>query len=225
VFRDLAERDPARRAQHLYNAGHAAHRGGRLDQAARDFEEAGKLDPSLGVATKNLDAVRREIAARRQKQGPSDAKPGGEGAPGASSDAGAPSPPSDGDGSPTQGDEAGEGKRGNPPKSSEQQGTGGSRPGDVRDATDGIDAPRADDGRPSGDGGVREPAGNAADTPGGEGAGSLDDEGAAAVGEGGEPRDGASGTMSPEAAARLVEAVPDGRPRVVVHGETSEEDW
>ncbi len=225
VFRDLAERDPSHRAQHLYNAGHAAHRGGRLDQAAKDFEEAGKLDPALGVAKKNLDAVRREIAARRQQQGPSDAPPGGQGAPGSSSEAGSPSPPGQGDGTPTAGDDSGKGKRGTPPGASERQGAGESRPGDVRDATDGIDAPEAEGGRPSGDGGVREPAGDAADAPGGEGAGTLDDEGAAAVGEGGDVREGASGTMSPEAAARLVEAVPDGRPRVVVHGETSEEDW
>jgi hypothetical protein len=44
-------------------------------------------------------------------------------------------------------------------------------------------------------------------------------------GEEGDAVAGGVGTMSREQAARLVDAIPDGRPRVVVGGDGTEKDW
>jgi hypothetical protein len=229
IFRDLAERDPDRRAQHLYNAGHAAHRGGRLDQAVKDFEAARQADPSLGGARTNLEAVKREIAARRQQQGPEsrDATSGGEGTPGDAQESGASGDPGQGEGTPTAGQDAGKGARDGRKGAPGEPGAGDPRAGDPRDATEGVEAPQAGGQRESGDGGVR-----ASEDPGTPADGApLDPSGTAAGGAEGGPDEGPAaaaapgGQMSKEAAARLVEAVPDGRPRVVVHGDTSGEDW
>ncbi|MEN9787163.1 MAG: hypothetical protein RLZZ299_2427, partial [Pseudomonadota bacterium] len=90
LYEQLAKQDPGRRAEHLYNAGMAAYRGGRLDEALADLRAAAAANPDLAPATRNAELVQKEIAARRQPQSsstppPSDPK---EGAP---SPSGAPS--------------------------------------------------------------------------------------------------------------------------------------
>ncbi len=218
LFRDLAARDPGRKAQHLYNAGHAAYRGGRLEQAAKDFEAARDAEPAFGAAAKNADAVRKEIATRRspppprnqQQQGnepqqgqtPSgEAQQGGEGASGPTGDAQATGTPGDAG--------ASKGKPGDA-KANQPQGEAPSEPLDVAGAEDG---------------GVRDPSGEGA--PSDAAASSGENAEAAPTGsDGAAPTDAAiGGSMTPDAASRLVDAVPDGHPRVTLHGETTEEDW
>jgi Ca-activated chloride channel family protein len=68
VWEQVAERstDQRQRAMARYDMGHAAYSGGRLTQALEHFRRAAEIDPELEVASKNADAVAKEIAARTQ---------------------------------------------------------------------------------------------------------------------------------------------------------------
>lgn len=225
---DAAEGDP-QRAVDLYNAGNAAYRGGRLDEALGRYEQALKLDPGLAAAQKNAEAVRKEIALRRNPPPPEDREEpapgeegGSEGAP--AGEAGEPGA----EGSPGETPEGQAGEPGQPGPSGEPGEPGDQgRPGEAGASGrpgEPSDAPPSGAGAP-GDDGTREP---------GEG---MPTEGA--LGEGGaEAREGEDGmpvqveapgedasAMSADQAARLVDGVPEGRPRVVKGGNSGREDW
>jgi Ca-activated chloride channel family protein len=230
VFRDLAVRDPARKARHLYNAGHAAYAGGRLEQAERDFSAAVEADPTLKQAESNRDAVRREVAARRSppqnkpQDGQNGSEGGGSGAQGAQGQA----QPQGGNGAAASKaaddkQRKAQGREGNAPEGNPEGSPSGESA--ARDAQ--ASRERADrTGEGSADGGVRE----SGDSPPGapeegveEGAAGLQAQGnSSSVSE---AAVAPSGPLRADEAARLVDAVPDGRPRVVLQGNVSKEDW
>ena len=66
VFTSLAAHDADHRASHQYNAGSAAYKDGRLEQALQQFEASKVEDSKFKSAGKNADAVRKEIALREK---------------------------------------------------------------------------------------------------------------------------------------------------------------
>ncbi len=66
VFTSLAAQDVDHRASHQYNAGSAAYKDGRLEQALRQFESSTAVDEKFESATKNAGAVRKEIELREK---------------------------------------------------------------------------------------------------------------------------------------------------------------
>ena len=245
LFKTLAEQDSENKAVHLYNAGNAAYRGGRLADAARSFRGAVAADPALAAAQSNADAVEKEIAARTKPPPPEDAQDQGSGQgdsedPGqgsASEQSGDAQPGEDGQAS--EGGEAGAGS-----KADGEAAPGGQSPnpagqGPQPDGSGGDAAATPGEGTPPGgagqtgdDGGERQP-GEATPAVGDEEGGAG--EGEELSGEVGEPGSDASGgggggsaspgAMTPEQAARLVDSIPDGKPRVVVGGSGTEKDW
>ncbi len=196
MFDTLAEstEDPGQRGISLYNAGNAAYRGGRLDDALGRYQEALKLAPAFEPAKKNFDAVSKEVAARHQPPPPKDASgdggddqpPGEPGQPGQPGEPGDPADPGE------------PGQPGDQPPS--DQPADEPQPGEPKDGDDPNADPQADPGDPAGDP-------------------SADPSGV------GDPVDGASDTLSAAEAARLVDSVKEGRPRVAVGGASTGEDW
>ncbi|MFH1470060.1 MAG: VWA domain-containing protein [Pseudomonadota bacterium] len=70
VWEQVAERsiDTRQRALARYDMGHAAYQGGRLTEAREHFMRAAEMDRELEAASKNAEAVAREIAARTQDE-------------------------------------------------------------------------------------------------------------------------------------------------------------
>ncbi len=131
VYDSLAMADVEQKATYLYNAGSAAYRGGRLDDAAQRFEAAAEADPRLEAASKNAAVVRREIALREQppQQEPEPQPEGGEGEENEESQEGTPSQPSgEGEGEPNQG-KGGEGQE-QPPEEQGEPGAEGEPQGE-----------------------------------------------------------------------------------------------
>ncbi len=242
LFQTLAAQDPSHRAVHLYNAGNAAYRGGRLADALDDFKEAAKADPQFGAAQTNATAVEREMAARVEppppepkdpdepqdgqadegQQGEQEGQPGEPGGEGSDAPTDG-QPPSEGEGAEQQ-----EGQEGERDPSQQSPGQGEPPP------SEGASEPKSGDGGAPDDQGQREgtPAGGEPE----QGDGEPGDEGAETVnssgeGEGDSPEGdeggatSGSGEMTREQAARLVDSVPDGTPRVVVGGRDTEKDW
>jgi Ca-activated chloride channel family protein len=252
IFDSLAAQDPARKAIHTYNAGNAAYRGGRLKDAAARFRAAVAADPSLKAAQVNAAAVEKEIAARTQPPPPDDAQQGGGGddggqsgqAGGAEQQAGDPQAGEQGAGSEADAQAAGsEPGEGQPGGQSGQPGSEGS-PGDQAAAQQGAGAegevpPESGSGEPAGEavsGSDTNPNAGTRDAvtgepaPDGQGAGeagadSLSAEGEGADGEAAVSGGAGAGDLTAEQAARLVDAVEEGRPRVVVGGRDTEKDW
>ncbi len=193
VFESLAASDTDHKGTHLYNAGNSAYRGGRLDDAARDFAAASLADPSLAGAKKNGEAVEKEIALRLRAKPPdekqdSDGDKNGEEGEDQQADAGEKQQEEDGV-KQEESDDKGELEQGN--NGAEQGANGGQE--------DAVEGPSAgdmakQDGVPDETTTVAEPS----DQP---------------------------GVMSREDAARLVEGVKDGTPRVAVGGQDTEKDW
>lgn len=198
VWRSLAAEDPDNRALWLYDAGHAAYGGGRLAEAAEHFEEAAQADPKLEAAKKNAEAVRREIQARLQEQ-----------------------PPQQDQG------EQGEQGEGQPQEGQPQQGEGQPQDGPPQDGQpqdgqagqEGQPRPPQEGTRPAEQEGAEPGAAAAAGEEGMREGEETPEEGVTAV------ESGEAGRMSKEAAGRLVDGVPDGKPRVVVGGRSTEKDW
>lgn len=204
VFDSLAATDPDHEALHRYNAGHAAYADGRLDEAANQFQAAAKADPSLAGAPKNEQAVRKEIKLRQQLAEQSQQQSDSQGEAGESQDgdeSGNNAPPQSGEpsGEPSENaqPQAGENPGQEPGKKPSQPPAGQPEPGNEGDTT-----AEGSEGQP------------------GE---LLQEE------EGGQPVDVASGegtsTMSKADAARLVDGVKDGHPRLRVGGQDTEKDW
>ena len=212
MYEQLAGADPERKGRHLFNAGNAAYRGGRLDEALEDYVAAAGADPQLESAGRNAEAVRKEIATRRNpapKSSPEDAGQQGQ-----------PSPDQDGQ----QGD----------PSSSEQDGQGQATKDDPQPGTPGQEGQQPQDGKAARQPPTGTPSGQTPASDGtreaGEGEGQpVGDPQELAEGTppgAGDPADAAApGTLTKDEAARLVESVQDGKPRVVVAGQTTEEDW
>jgi Ca-activated chloride channel family protein len=207
LYEQLAQQDPEHRAEHLYNAGMAAYRGGRLDEALVDLRAAAAAKPDLGPATRNAELVQKEIAARRDPKRPPDSPPP-EPKDGGSSPTGT---PSDGADSEQQdGADARAPQRAKPSPSDPSPSK--PSPSDPSRAPSGGGTPPTD--------GTRPPSGESG----------TDD-----LPQGAEPEQAPpasvpstspqAGRMEPQEAARLVESVPDGHPRVVVTGRSTEEDW
>ncbi len=72
IFKAAAEASPDAqdKARARYNAGNAAYRGGRLDDALADYKQALTEDPAFEQAKQNAAAVEKEIQARRQPPPP-----------------------------------------------------------------------------------------------------------------------------------------------------------
>ncbi len=202
LYQQLAAVDPERKGRHLFNAGNAAYRGGRLDDALEDYVAAAGAEPELESAARNAEAVRKEIATRRNP--PPKAPPQAEGQ--------QEQTPPEQDGQ----------QQGAPPEPQEGQGqaeepqSGKTGQGSERD--EGTQAPpEGADGTPPTDGTRTER------TPGEVGGDAPLAGGTPAEATASEPV--APGTLTKEEATRLVESVQDGKPRVVVAGRTTEEDW
>lgn len=221
IFSALAESttDGEDAARARYNAGNAAYRGGRLDQALSAYQQAMGQDAQFKDAQTNAAAVQKEIQARRspppedqqdqqdqedqqeqdqQKQAGQDGQQDQEGQPqdGQSGQDGQKPDPGDG----TRQADATEPKDGEP-----EDGNGNSKPGEPKDGQ----GERPADGEPK-DGAVAQ---DEAGEPGGEGTEVAS----------GEPGD--DGGMTAQEATQLVESVQDGKPRVVVGRPSGGKDW
>ncbi|MDP2309346.1 MAG: VWA domain-containing protein [Pseudomonadota bacterium] len=237
LFRTLAEQDPAHRAVHLYNAGNAAYRGGRLADALQDFRSAAQADPQFKPAQTNATAVERELAARTEPPPPESGEEQGE------EQAGEQEEQASGE---QQGqDGQAEGQEPPPGEEAQDQGKGGEpgedpgKAGEDGQASEGPPPEGGPSGKP-GTGSDVDDAGRREGTPldgqgeptdqepGAEGEPALSSEGEDGVEATGEAEDGTpngTGEMTREQAARLVDSVPDGTPRVVVGGRGTEKDW
>ncbi|MFN7145365.1 MAG: VWA domain-containing protein, partial [Myxococcota bacterium] len=142
LFRTLAAQDPANEAVHLYNAGNAAYRGGRLADALKSFQGAVDADPNMKAAQGNATAVEKEIAARTSTPPPED--PQGEGSQGEQGQDGqAQAEP--------QAGEPSEGQDGQPQEGQPQQGQQGEQqPQDGQASEDGEPGDPPDQGQPGG---------------------------------------------------------------------------
>lgn len=191
-----------------YNAGNAAYRGGRLDEALRAYQQAMGEDPNFLDAQKNATAVEKEIAARKR-------------------------PPPEED--QQQEDEQEQDQQKQAGQQGEQAKQGDPQPGDPQPGQAGAEQKPGDGQKPEGDGARQaeaepggEPPGEASDElPGEPGTGEPTDEpepgepGGEAVTEG----EGEGGEMSVQRASALVESVTEGKPRVVVGQPAGGKDW
>jgi len=229
IFEAVANHAPddAAAARARYNAGNAAYRGGRLDQALSNYQQSMGKDPQFADAQKNATAVQKEIQARRNQPPPqsdSQDQSGDQGDQGKDSQ-GQQGQPQDGQSDP------------NGQKSADQQ---------AQDKQDGKENP-AEQGKKAEDGTTADPKSAAADPGDGtrqaeapaqaadpEQSGDGTQPADASTAEAGEPGD--SGALEDEAraaaqgmsqaeAARLVDGVPDGKPRVVVGQASGGKDW
>lgn len=219
IFEALANQAPSdvAAARARYNAGNAAYRGGRLDQALANYQQSMGKDPQFADAQKNATAVQKEIQARRNQPPPeSDSQdPSGDKSDQSQDSQGQQGQPQDGQNDP------------NDPKSADQQAdqqaedkpeNGGAKP----------DPAAADPGD-----GAREASAESKDPPQGEAAeGAQPADGAMSEAE--EPGDSGAAEddarvagqgMSKADAAQLVDSVPDGKPRVVVGQASGGKDW
>jgi Ca-activated chloride channel family protein len=251
LYQSLAAQDPTHRGTHLYNAGNAAYRGGRLGDALQRYTDATAADPELEAAKANAGAVQKEIAARLQQQQQQQqqqdqqqqdqqqqAQQGQDGQQQQGQD-GQQQQGQDGqqqqgqDGQQQQGQDgqqqqAQQGQDGKQPQDGQQQQAQGADPGKDPAAKDAS----AQAGATTDDKGVRDAAKDGAQdgTPGADGSQVSAADGTS---EDGDDTDAAgavagsdgTGEMTRDQAARLVDAVPDGKPRVVVGGRDTEKDW
>lgn len=230
IFSAVADRasDASAAARARYNAGNAAYKGGRLDQALSYYQTAMGKDPTFAEAQQNATAVQKEIQARRNQPPPqSDSAPSPQ-------DGQQDQQPQDGQ----QGQQAQSGQQGQPPQDGQQgqpgqqaqDGQPGQQPQDGQQAQSGQQPPA---GTPPADGdGTRDaPPADADAQPGAPSATASADgeptEGEADAAEAGaEVPDGVGRPgMSAAAAAQLVDSVQDGKPRVVVGRPSGGKDW
>lgn len=72
MFQSLADTagNDKERAVYAYNAGNAAYRAGRLNEAVQDFQQSYAKDPGFTAAKQNGDLVQQELAMRLKQQPP-----------------------------------------------------------------------------------------------------------------------------------------------------------
>jgi len=242
LYRTLATQDQKNAPVYLYNAGNAAYRGGRLSQSLEDFKAAAQADPKLTAAASNAAAVQKEIAARMEQKPPPDSgesgdDQGGEGEDGQPQD-GDQGAPKSGDGQPAAGSpqSGADPAAGKPSEAGEQDGQADAQPGQPGgQPPQGAEPPTggqpAGSAEPKDEAGERAPSAEGATADGEAEAGAEGEEISAAGeasdanGDGAEGPSAGTGDMTAEEAARLVDSVPDGKPRVVVAGRGTEKDW
>lgn len=194
------------RAKDLFNAGHAAYRTGDLATAARYFDEASRADPAFAAAKGNAEAVAKEIEARRNPP-PESPPPQEEPEEQPPQDGEPQDQPQPGEGQEQPQPQPGEGQE--PPPEGQPQ-DGQPQPGQGEEAPqDG----QPQDGEPQpgeGEPGSGEPTGEPQPGEGEEGV---------------EVEESAGGDLTAEQAGRIVDAVPEGRPRTVKGGRSGREDW
>ena len=206
VLGSVADRatDPAQRDRARYNSGLAAYQGGRLTEAAEDWQRL-LQDGDHPSAQKNLAAVQRELAKRQDQPPPEqeqqDGQDGEQGDQGESEQ----QPPSGGD-------------TGQPQSSEEPPEPSDSPPDDAG----AQDPPPENDGTrpPSGDdtGSPPEPVGDRGEISEEQPSGSAD------TGAGREVKP--VGAISAQEAERMFEGVEEGTPRVTVDpGSAGGNDW
>lgn len=201
IFSALAESttDAEDAARARYNAGNAAYRGGRLDQALSAYQQAMGKDAQFKDAQTNAAAVQKEIQARRSPP-PEDQQ-----------DQQEQDDQQQQDQQKQAGQDGEQDQQGQPQDGQSGQDGRGPDPGDgtrQADATEPKDG-EPKDGEPEDGTGAQDEAG----VPGGEGTEVAS----------GEPGD--DGGMTAQEATQLVESVQDGKPRVVVGRPSGGKDW
>ncbi|GDX79509.1 hypothetical protein LBMAG42_13200 [Deltaproteobacteria bacterium] len=203
VFSAMAAADTAHRASHQYNAGNAAYRDGRLEQALNQFEASKAADPKFPSASKNAEAVRKEISLREQKEQEQQQQEGREGEP-QEGQQGQPQEGQQGEAQEGQQGEPQEGQQGEPQEGQQGEAQEGQQ-GEPKEGEQGEPKQGEQGEAAQGQEGDPEQTGAASEVEAGEGAG----------GE----------KMTAAEAARLVDGVKDGRPHVSVGGRDTEKDW
>ncbi|MFM2245130.1 MAG: hypothetical protein RL071_1204 [Pseudomonadota bacterium] len=226
VFDGVAARspDPAQRARAAHNAGLSAYKGGRLTAAEEAFARAVEQAPSA-QAQKNLEAVQKEIAARLS-QPPPQPKPPPQ--PGEEGEEQQPQEGQPQDGQPQEGQpqdgqpQEGQPQGGQPQEGQPQDGQpqdGQPQDGQPQDGQPQEGQPQegqAQQGQPARPHDGTLDGEQATPPPGAEGSPrepSADDTGAPPGGSAAAPAAAPEG-MSKDEAARLVDSVPEGTPRV-----------
>ena len=214
IFADVAARsaDPVQRQRARYNEGLAAYRAGRLRAAARSWEQVLSERPEHPAARGNLDAVERELQAREAPPPEDQGQPqAGQPQPG-EPQPGQPQPGEPQPGEPQPGEpQPGDPQPGDPPPGDPAEGPppqGRSAPGAAPPPTDGT---RSGGGEPTdtGDRGELQARGDGAAPDGSPAPPPID-----------------AGATSAEAAARAVDSVKEGTPRVRARPRPSgEQDW
>ena len=189
--------DQGAQAIDTFNAGNAAYRAGRLDDALLRYQEALKQNPELEPARKNAEAVAKEIELRKNPPPPEE----GEGQP--QND----KPP----GQPRPGDEPPANPEGAPEPSTDTPREAQTAPESDEPGTPDVVPPPSDAGPPPGD--ATKAAAEA--EPQDSGQSSTVDE----------PNERGMVRLTPDQASRLVDSVQEGKPRVRVSGQESEKDW
>lgn len=252
VFEGVAARSPdaSQQARARYNAGLSAYRGGQLTEAAKAWERALASKPGDPAAQKNLEAVQKEIAARLAQAPPEPPPQGEEGEPQDGQQG------EQGPEQPSEGGQQGEQNDGQQPQPGQQKGQQGGQPGEPQagqppgqpgapPAGERGGQPQPQDGAQQGDPNAQppendgtmagppagaEPGAPEGAQPGAQAAGAgAEDTGQAEPGQaaGGAPSDRpAPEGMSPDEAARLLDSVPEGSPRVRANRDRSGgRDW
>jgi Ca-activated chloride channel homolog len=208
VFLSLAAQDTSQEALYRYNAGNAAYRDGRLERAVEHYTAAGASDPKLASATKNGGAVKKEIALRERQE---EQQQDGEQQDGEQQD-GQQQDGQQQDGQQQDGQQQ-EGQQQDGQQQDGQQQDGEQQDGQQQEGQQ-QDGQQQDGQQQDGHQEVMEQG-----QPAGPDDGTEGDSGTVQTGV------AADEDMTAEEAARLVDAVVDGRPRTRVTGDTTEKDW
>ena len=196
-FAEVADRalDAELRKGARYNAGNAAYASGKLEEALTSWDRVLEIDPDFEPALRNAEAVRKELAERLQEEPP----------PQENSEDSEESEEEgeDGENSEDQENQEGSDNEENSSESSESEGESSSEEGQRQDGE-----------------GTSEEQDSSGEMPElAEGEGEEESEEQAA------PLAAGVQEMSGEEAMRLLEGVEEGRPYVVVGGDSSEKDW
>jgi Ca-activated chloride channel family protein len=212
-----------------YNAGNADWQSGRLDRAANRYDQALAAQPDHAPAQQNRAAVAAELEQRKAQRPPSEP------------------PPQQGGGDPSKDPQPPSGEQPGPPgEAPPQPGEGGDSsgsppsgqadaqpPSDPRNApspqagTSGQDEGQPGEGDPEGDG-TRPEQGESPTTAldgatGAEATGDPSDGDATAAGTSAAPP--TPGASAAAAAARTLDGVEEGRPRVYTPGRRTDKPW
>ena len=217
IFDGMAAADPDHRAIHDFNAGHAAYADGRLEEAANRFQVAGKADPKFASAPKNEQAVRKEIQLREQQAQQQQQDQRQEGDSGSQDQQDGNQQQGDQEGAQQQGDQQQRDPQGDRDQSGQNQDQGQESKDKQPEGQQSADHQTGDQqpGDPSG----QDPSQTGTEP------GEMKQE----TGEDGEPvavGDASKGSgMTKADAARLVDGVQDGHPRLRVGGRDTDKDW
>ena len=198
-FVEVADRaiDSELRKGARYNAGNAAYAAGKLEEALTSWDRVLEMDPNFEPAQRNAEAVRQELAQRLQEEPPPEESPE--------------------DAESSEDSEEDSGSDQDEQDSESQDSDQGSREDEESEESDASEEGQREEGEeeaeePESDGEMPELA---------EGGGEEEDQ----APEESAPLAAGVQEMSGEEAMRLLEGVEEGKPYVVVGGESSEKDW